>query len=722
MPDNAHDSSNTGTGALLTRRGVLGLGVATVVLASTRQLATAGASMGSTQVANQGSVVKFSASAAGSPVLTSFRNAATHFEWAAPSKGFAPTLEYQDVAAAAWQPLPAKSNQNNITLRAKSSGGIEARLDIVAYAETGAFRWQTNFLNTGTKPLREVTRMSALNFDLRPDIGRLVVHCVRRDGDYTREALPFRSRLEIQGGDWNAPAYTGLIVVEAVDRSEYLVIGVQQERGWSFSLEQAQNGLRLSVTLHGMQKTISPHGALAACPIFIGACGGDLDSAVNLALQHLRARILPAALPGAPWVSYDIWSTDANDVEKNILDEVRFAAAMGVELFYLDAAWYKGSSTRGDGDWGKGIGSYIEDRSKFPHGLRYLSDQVHAAGMKFGLWVGPNIVDAALVPHEIPLSWLALVDGKRAELKIPTWENTCVQVCMGSAGYAEHLKQALVKLVEDYNLDWIKWDNSGIPALPARCNRSDHGHNQDDGSASALDNEYAIFEHLHQRFPNLVLEQCGYGSRLDYGLAGTIRANWCSDTCYPASRLRSNSLVCATVYPAAYNAGWIVSEDTELFGAKTQAGVDAAIRSRMLGLFGVGTLNGQMSQRASLYPKNILERLTANVDLYKRFRHLLFQQVTFPFKPYGTDPHGWQAVQFTGTGGSEAVLLCFRGSSTQAVSELILSGLQPHKSYVVKLVDGGTESKISGRQLMETGIYMSLPESGASEIVLVNEA
>src|SRR5260370_21007214 len=398
MPGNAHDSSNTGAGALLTRRDVLGLGVATVVLASTRQLGAAGASVGSAQVANQGSVVEFSASAAGSPVLTSFRNAATHFEWDAASKGFAPTLKYQDVAAAAWQPLPAKSNQNNITLRAKS-GGIEAQLEVAAYAETGAFRWQTNFLNAGAKPIREVTRLGALNLDLRPDIGRLVVHCVRRDGDYTREALPFRSRLEILGGDWNAPAYTGLIIVEAVGRSEYLVLGVQPERGWSFSLEQAQDGRRLSVTLPCIQKTISPQGALAACPIFIGACGGDLDTAVNLALQHLRARILPAALPGAPWVSYDIWSTDAHDVEKNILDEVRFAAAMGVELFYLDAAWYKGSSTRGNGDWGKGLGSYLEGRSKFPHGLRYLSGHVHAASIKVRSWVGPNIVDATLAPR-----------------------------------------------------------------------------------------------------------------------------------------------------------------------------------------------------------------------------------------------------------------------------------------------------------------------------------
>jgi alpha-galactosidase len=722
MPDNAHDSSNTGAGALLTRRGVLGLGVATVVLASTRPLGARGASVGSTQIANQGSVVEFSASAAGSPVLTSFRNAATHFEWAAPSRGFAPTLEYQDVAAAAWQPLPTESTPNNVTLRAKSSGGIEAQLNVVAYAETGAFRWQTNFLNTGAKPIREVTRMSALNLDLRPDIGRLVVHCVRRDGDYTREALPFRSRLEVLGGDWNAPVYTGLIVVEAVGRSEYLVFGVQHERGWSFTLEQVEDRLRLSVTLHGMEKTISPHATLAACPIFIGACGGDLDTAVNLALQHLRARILPAALPGAPWVSYDIWSTDANDVEKNILDEARFAAALGVELFYLDASWYQGSSTRGNGDWGKGLGSYLEDRSKFPHGLRYLSDQVHAAGMKFGLWVGPNIVDVTLVPHEIPLSWLALVDGKRAELKIPTWENTCVQVCMGSTGYAEHLKQALVKLVEDYNLDWIKWDNSGIPALPARCNRSDHGHNRDDGSASALDNQYAIFDHLHRRFPNLALEQCGYGSRLDYGLAGTIRANWCSDTCYPASRLRSNSLVCATVYPAAYNAGWIVSEDTELFGAKTQAVVDAAIRSRMIGLFGIGTLNGQMSQRASLYPKNILERLSAHVDLYKRFRHLLFQQVSFPYPPYGTDSQGWQAIQFTGTTGSEAVLLCFRAASTQTTSELPLSRLKPSKSYRVRFIDAAKESTMSGQELMENGIYLSLPVAGSSEIILINEA
>jgi len=129
-----------------------------------------------------------------------------------------------------------------------------------------------------------------------------------------------------------------------------------------------------------------------------------------------------------------------------------------------------------------------------------------------------------------------------------------------------------------------------------------------------------------------------------------------------------------------------------------------------------------MSQRASLYPKKILDRLSSNVVLYKQFRHLLFEQVSFPYKPYGTDPQGWQAIQFTGARGSEAVLLCFRASSTQTTSLLALSRLHPLKSYRVRFIDAATESTLSGKELMETGIFLSLPEPGASEFVLINEA
>ena len=51
------------------------------------------------------------------------------------------------------------------------------------------------------------------------------------------------------------------------------------------------------------------------------------------------------------------------------------AAALGFEMYHLDAGWF-----RGVGDW-------YPDPRKFPHGLAPLAEDAHAHGMKFGLWV-----------------------------------------------------------------------------------------------------------------------------------------------------------------------------------------------------------------------------------------------------------------------------------------------------------------------------------------------
>jgi hypothetical protein len=716
MASSTHDRAGPPVG--LTRRDLLALGAATFAAGACQPALPARLRSPGLQLNNPGCALEFAPEPDGAIRLISLRNARTQFEWAARGQAVAPMLA-SETAPLPWQPAGARWGSTSELIVAATSGDIEARLVIEAFAGTEAFRWCQDYRNTGTQTHRGVTGLGAIDLALNGNLDRLIVHCVRRSGDYTREALPFHGSVRVAGGRWNAPDYTGLVIIEAVGRGEFLVLGVQQERGWFFSLEPAQGRLRLSVTLGEMQRDIPAQGTVSACPVFIGTSHGDLDDAINLALRHLAAHLMPPPLAGAPWVSYNIWSTDDKDVEKNILDEIPFAARLGVDLFYLDASWYRGSSTRGTGDWGKGLGSYREDLRKFPQGLRHLSNEVHAAGMKFGLWVGPNIVDAALVPGEIPTEWLAMVDGQPAELTIPGWEDKCLQVCLGSRGYALHLGESLGRLVADFGLDWLKWDNSGIPALPARCNRGDHGHLPGDGSAAALANEYAIFASLRAKFPQLALEQCGYGSRLDYGLAADIRANWCSDTCFPAARLRANSLVCASVYPSGCNAGWIVREDTELFDAATTAVRDAGIRSRMIGLFGVGTLNGQMSQRASLYPQPLLDRLAENIRVYKRFRHLLYQQVSFPYRPYGTDPQGWQAVQFTDASAAEAVVLCFRGSSTQTTTNLVLNRLDPARAYAVTLVDQGSTSAASGRDLMDRGIYLALPEAGASEIVLI---
>src|SRR6266404_586901 len=159
MPDDAdHSSSSTFRGAAIGRRGLLRLGVTAVMLASCRRLGVM-ESPNSAQIANLGSVIELSADANGALSLTSLKNTATGFEWLRPAQGFAPTFVSSSGTSAAWQPLPAKATQGNVTIRSATAGTVEGQLNLVAYADTGAFRWQQTFLNTGADPVREVTRM-----------------------------------------------------------------------------------------------------------------------------------------------------------------------------------------------------------------------------------------------------------------------------------------------------------------------------------------------------------------------------------------------------------------------------------------------------------------------------------------------------------------------------------------------------------------------------------
>ena len=154
--------------------------------------------------------------------------------------------------------------------------------------------------------------------------------------------------------------------------------------------------------------------------------------------------------------------------------------------------------------------------------------------------------------------------------------------------------------VERYGLDWLKWDNSGLPG-PV-CNRADHGHQATDGALAALKGQYEIWEYLHGRFPKLMLEECGYPSRLDYGLARNVQAHWLADSTQPALHVRQNQLHASYVFPAAHNEAWVI-RCGEIEGAKDPALLDTLVRSRMVGLFGIGTLTGKLTERASLYPQ-----------------------------------------------------------------------------------------------------------------------
>ena len=122
----------------------------------------------------------------------------------------------------------------------------------------------------------------------------------------------------------------------------------------------------------------------------LGLVTGDLDAAVNAMHDHTRRSVLrrdPARF-GL------IESAIGPELELNherVLHELEEAAAIGADVFFIDASWY----TPPGGDWFATAGRWKLDPDRFPYGLSPIRERAHQLGMKFGLWMEPERIGAA---------------------------------------------------------------------------------------------------------------------------------------------------------------------------------------------------------------------------------------------------------------------------------------------------------------------------------------
>ena len=277
---------------------------------------------------------------------------------------------------------------------------------------------QAEFQNASKTSLAGVTAFGPFRFALRDDLGPLQVHAIRRN-EYGLESIPVNGPVALSGGRWNAPEYGGLLLLEAVGKDEFLLVGIEWERGWRYRIEKEATGTWLSVDVADLTHDMAPGERLPAPRVFLGLSHGDLEQAFLTARHYMQRHVFPDPLQNSPWIVYDFWATEAEGVEEACCAKWSFAAKLGVDVFNMDASWYQGSSKKGTGDWGCGLGHYADDRQKYPSGLAAISRRVHEAGMKFGLWVGPNVVDSRIVGTLIPKLWIAQVDGKDQTLQPP---------------------------------------------------------------------------------------------------------------------------------------------------------------------------------------------------------------------------------------------------------------------------------------------------------------
>ncbi len=655
---------------------------------------------------------------AGTLIATQFVNSATGFNWLAAPSAVGPIVEQGagdggseadqrgSFRLTACDMHKAKNGLDTIEAQWLRADGLELRWS--AKNNVGVMEFQSEIRNTGRAEARDITAVSPLACDLAIRPEDLQVHYLDR---IQYRKMQFSGCGEVCGGAWNAPQSAGWIALENSRENEVLFLGIEWESYWKLELKPCDRGVRLVCSLATGTTALASGACLKSARVFLGMSHGNVDDSLRVLHDHLR-RIMPPIPPNFPWVSCDIWGTEANGVEAGILAEIPIAADMGIELFYVDAGWYEGSCHNGSGDWFTGVGNWSrEDRIKYPGGLANISQKVHAAGMKFGLWFAPQVCDSRLVGSVVPEQCVAQRDGQDITLTVNDWA-PITQICLGNPKTVEYLQHALGDAVERYDLDWLKWDNSGLPG-PV-CNRADHGHQAGDGALAALQGQYRIWAYLHERFPKLVLEQCGYPSRLDYGLARFAQAHWLADSTEPALRVRQNQLHASYVYPAAHNEAWVI-RCQEIENTTDPLLLDTLVRSRMVGFFGIGTLTGRLTERASLYPDEVRDALKRNIGTYKQYRHLLREDV-YHILPPSIQDDAWDAIQFCKRDGTESVLIVFRSNNPSAEQTFPLRGLLREANYDVTSHNGNPTSIASGEELSR-GLKVTLPQRDMSDII-----
>ncbi len=213
------------------------------------------------------------------------------------------------------------------------------------------------------------------------------------------------------------------------------------------------------------------------------------------------------------------------DSEK-IYSIARQAANLGVELMVLDDGWFgkRDDDNSGLGDW------YVNER-KLPGGLAPLIECIHGLGMKFGLWVEPEMVSEDSDLYRAHPDWALKLPGRT-----PAMCRNQLVLDLGRTDVVDYLIGVLSDLLSRHEIDYIKWDMnrnlsdvySGI--LPA-------GH-QGEAVHRYMLGVYRLLETVTAAFPNVLFEGCaGGGGRFDAGMLAYFPQIWCSDDTDAVERL-----------------------------------------------------------------------------------------------------------------------------------------------------------------------------------------
>jgi alpha-galactosidase len=390
------------------------------------------------------------------------------------------------------------------------------------------------------------------------------------------------------------------------------------------------------------------------------------------------------------------------DKLKSLLKDTK---ALGVGLFLLDDGWFGNQYPRNDDH--AGLGDWQENRKKLPNGIAAIAKEAGNEGVKFGIWVEPEMVNPKSGLYHRHPDWV-VKQAKRPEYYL---RNQLV-LDLSNTEVQDFVYQVVDSLfIKDPSLAFIKWDCNAVIYNAYSVHLR---HDQSQFYVDYVRGLYKVLQRLRAKYPNVPMMLCsGGGGRVDYGALQYFTEYWPSDNTDPIERIFIQWEY-FYFYPALASANHVTDWGKEPLKFR----VDVA----MMGRLGFDIVVDKLSSGDLRFCQDA-------VKCYDAIKPVIWQGDQYRL----SDPREQNvaSVMYVDSTKSSAVMFNYLVNyryDEGSKSPIRLKGLDPLKRYRIKEINlyPGTQSTINGQEysgdfLMTIGIDPIVSTNRTSVIIQLSE-
>lgn len=367
------------------------------------------------------------------------------------------------------------------------------------------------------------------------------------------------------------------------------------------------------------------------------------------------------------------------------------AAKLGIDMMVLDDGWFgkRDSDVSGLGDW-------EVNEKKLNGGLKSLVNRINGLGMKFGIWMEPEMVSEDSELYRNHPEWAIRIPGRA-----PMRGRHQLVLDMSNPEVVKYLYQAISKILRENNIEYVKWDaNRNISdwytPMFSKERQAELPHRYILGL-------YELLEKLTTEFPDILFEGCcGGGGRFDAGMLHYCPQIWCSDDTDACERTLIQYGT-SFFYPISAVGAHVSAVPNHQTGRVTSIKTRGVVA--MAGSFGYELDLNTLSEEEK-------QEVAGQVKIYKKYQELIYNGLYYRLcNPIEENLSFWE---FVSKDKSEVLVqgVVYRAEPNSLRNRIRLIGLLEDAMYQIE----GEETVCSGAALMAGGIL--IPETKGDHVAV----